>query len=98
MYCYDTGGANAQGVVNLTLLSVVAISKIGALLLKGAVTPVVAWVLEDISEDALDRVNAAQYARVREVLLVPVGHRAHHQLGGSIDERFVALHAEIQLG
>jgi len=42
----------AQGVINLTLLAVVAISKVSTLALKGTVTPFLAWVLENISEDA----------------------------------------------
>jgi len=42
----------AQRVINLTLLAVVAISKVSTLVLKGTVTPFLAWVLENISEDA----------------------------------------------
>jgi hypothetical protein len=42
----------AQRVIDLTLLTVVAIGEIGPLCLKGAITPFLAWVLEDIPEDA----------------------------------------------
>jgi hypothetical protein len=46
-----------QGVVDLTLLTVVAVSKDRAALLQSAVAPVLTRMLESITDDALHNVS-----------------------------------------
>jgi hypothetical protein len=47
--------AYIQSVVDLALLAVVAISEVGALLLKNAGPPLIAWVLHIVLDNALSR-------------------------------------------